>query len=692
MKNLLRHLAAFDDEALAAIASKGLVRRARKDVEEGLVGEIEHETTSARIRVSEFTVTLPDKGPAFAKCTCPASSCCRHILAAVIHLREGQSSPLPAAAPGEARKELLACTLTQISRWAGKAGLREALEILEKNEYVQVEEQEAVLVRFHSASVECRYFAGGGLDGMVVSAKEKLRKPFAAAAVLAYQRLHGVRPEMPVSPAPRAAPRDSGAPRTLEEVLASTRALLEESVSIGLTHLTPGVAARLATLSVSATGVHLPRLSLGLRRLSDEVSLLLGRNAQASEERLFDSIARCYALCRAVAAEPANPELAGEHRSAYQDALEIELVGVGAYRFRAASGYRGLTALFWSPARQSFFSWSDSRPLDRDREFDPAARYGAAGPWGSRATVDQMMGARHRLFNPKVNEHQRLSGSGSTRAERLDDVAVADQDFGSRGFSSFRALREYAASIYPVGLALAKELDPLVVLSPEAWGVPAFDPTTQTLRVELLDGDGDRLPLQVVYNEWNELVIRRLETMSGRHARKQRILARVVFTRGQVGVSPVSTLEIGKTGRAGIVNLNLDAPTESGFSRWIRRLLRELSISQKGGGFDSLEMEAGETPWPDATERDVAAAESELLHLAESGRNALTRAMSDRFSEQEESLRRRGLPMLSDALHPLARSSVVSADTLRARFLCLVHRQAAVKAALSGSSKGLESR
>ena len=108
MKDLLRRLAAFDDEALAAIASKGLVRRARKDVEDGLVGEIVFETTAARIRVSVFTVTLPDKGPAFAKCTCPASACCRHILAAVIHLRERQSSASPASAPGEARKELLA--------------------------------------------------------------------------------------------------------------------------------------------------------------------------------------------------------------------------------------------------------------------------------------------------------------------------------------------------------------------------------------------------------------------------------------------------------------------------------------------------------------------------------------------------------------------------------------------------------
>src|SRR5690348_9760399 len=86
LETKLRRLASsLDAAALEALASKGLLRRAQKDVERGieirLVGEAE---TTLRLAVGDFVVTLPETGPATATCLCPAAGICQHILAAVL--------------------------------------------------------------------------------------------------------------------------------------------------------------------------------------------------------------------------------------------------------------------------------------------------------------------------------------------------------------------------------------------------------------------------------------------------------------------------------------------------------------------------------------------------------------------------------------------------------------------------------
>ena len=59
---------------------------------------------------------------------------------------------------------------------------------------------------------------------------------------------------------------------------------------------------RLQTLSVSCVGCNLPRLSLLIKSLADQVSMALRRDAAADDVRLFDTLSRAYALCHAIIA------------------------------------------------------------------------------------------------------------------------------------------------------------------------------------------------------------------------------------------------------------------------------------------------------------------------------------------------------------------------------------------------------
>jgi hypothetical protein len=83
--------------------------------------------------------------------------------------------------------------------------------------------------------------------------------------VLVFQHLRGKPlPEMVLTKGDQAGDRE--APRTRQEVLSLVQHLLENTVTIGLSHLSLSIQERFAMLAVSAQGVKLHRLSLGIER------------------------------------------------------------------------------------------------------------------------------------------------------------------------------------------------------------------------------------------------------------------------------------------------------------------------------------------------------------------------------------------------------------------------------------------
>ena len=93
-------LTAFDDDALAALANKGLVRRARKDLEAAKPSILAPQQGALRLQVEDCTVDLAIM-PGQSKCSCPASGICRHILVGLLFVRE---SALAAPANVEEKK------------------------------------------------------------------------------------------------------------------------------------------------------------------------------------------------------------------------------------------------------------------------------------------------------------------------------------------------------------------------------------------------------------------------------------------------------------------------------------------------------------------------------------------------------------------------------------------------------------
>jgi hypothetical protein len=561
-EKLKRVLAAFDEAGLVALASVGLVRRARKDLEAGGVGHEEGDAAVV-VRGPGWAVTMPPDGPTRAADTTQASGITRHILAATIYLREhwaaapaagpAGASPAPAAAaPGgpsvgeQLADAVMALAPDDLRKWAGKAALRDALAVVAQGPEVEEETHAGLVIRLVRHGVEARLFAGAGgkpaelLDGVRTTAPKAHHARWVAAAVLALQQKRGKRvevadPDGPAGPA--------GAPVTRAQVLESARGLFAGMVGTGLAHLSDRTAQRLFTLSVSATAVVLPRLSRLVRAIADDVQLALGRNAAADPARLFGRVAAADALARALEAAGENPpaSLVGRPRTEYDLAGDLTLAGVGAYPWQTASGFEGVTALFRDLANGRFLTWTASRPVGTPGRFTADGAYRAETVWNC-GPAEHLCRSLVRLRSARVNPAGRLSAGKESTAESLEPTDPAKVDFGRQGFDDWAALAAYAADTAPVGLAEVRPTERVVVLKPAAWGERVFDELRQCFRWPLADAAGRAVALTLPWNGVNEAAVEFLEAVRPAVDRLTHVVARLVPGPGGTAVEPVSLL------------------------------------------------------------------------------------------------------------------------------------------------------
>lgn len=487
MHRLADIYAAFDDDALASLANKGLVRRARKDLEKSVPRELGEENGKLRLAVEEATVLLAEV-PAQSTCTCNAGIC-RHILTAIMFVRQNAASPAdaPAAAatPAISDADLLGLNDDQLLEWAGKLLYRKGLLMAAQHE-AAIEMGSAIAIRFPAINVTCRWMPGGGLAAMLCSCHKPAACEHKVAAVLAY---HNIKAGKILDITETAREASADAARTRDEVRASVHQLLCEITAIGFSRLSSSAVERLKTLAMSAHGVDLPRLERQLKSLADEIQQLLARNAQASSSSLLLSAARTEALCAALA-KP-TPALIGQHRSQYEPITgELELMGLGARRWQSRSGYVGLTLYFWDVGGSRFTSWCDARPLNTPG-FDPVARYHQGGPWtGCKEPYDACRNS-YRVAGAWRNLAGRISGRESTRA-----IGIGKSDLARLpAITQWRQLTTRLNSLFGGGLAQHTEVDELVLLQVASATPATFNAVRQEATQIMVDQDQKLLPL-----------------------------------------------------------------------------------------------------------------------------------------------------------------------------------------------------
>lgn len=95
-------ICSLDTVALEALASRGLLRRAKKDLERHPAITISEDGGLLRARYESRDIVIPNAGPSQATCSCPAPGYCHHILVVLLHVQaDGMGDPAMSISPGQ---------------------------------------------------------------------------------------------------------------------------------------------------------------------------------------------------------------------------------------------------------------------------------------------------------------------------------------------------------------------------------------------------------------------------------------------------------------------------------------------------------------------------------------------------------------------------------------------------------------
>jgi hypothetical protein len=695
---------ALDDDALAALASKGLLRRAQKDLEHA-APERRDETDAQAVLffvAENVYVSMPASGPQQAHCSCPAGSRCRHILAAALFLRDlasksaapapiSSSSPTPSqtnhvdrakSAPTDISPapslplspspspspQLLSLAAAELQKWAGRTLYRQGQDDLTAGLECTIEEApELILFRFPAYNVVVRWIAGAGLEGMICSCKQLHTCRHRVAAVLAYQRRHTA---PGVAPAPdtvgRAAERATDVPANRGEVLQASERLLVEIVAVGFNRLSGNTEGRLQTLA-------------------DHVAWLNNRDVRADTHHLLRDAARTYALVTALRrAGNAPAALIGEQRSRYFDVGMLELVGLGAQQWRTRSGYTGLTVFFWDVQSARWATWTDARPVYYvSIKFDPREHYRHGQAWSGGTTPLTLSRSRVRLMNARRNLDYRLSSHRECQvltAQPIDPPGAPDLPGLSRvQYGDWSALGQRLAAVAAGGLLEREALTDLVIVTPERWEAGEYDELHQCLLRPVSDKAGRVLMLTLPHETAWEFAVDTLAKWEPRRQGTWGILGRARLAESGLEVTPISLLNRAQA-QAGadgtdrlVVNITLDA--EGPAATPLSGTANETETATPPAPPPDEELpEEDEEEEQGAVGADAGSAvtlaldacATDLTYVAEVGSMAGRAEHARNLGAGAERLRQLGLTTCADALTALAGALASSQHTLQA--------------------------
>ncbi|MEK7412078.1 MAG: hypothetical protein AAB263_02040 [Planctomycetota bacterium] len=524
--------ALLGDDELIALANRGLLRRARKDLETAKPA-IQGETASGlSVRWDQQTIVLAER-PAESRCTCSAGGICRHILACFLHLASTSATgQAAAAAPQPCGAEITALTDEELEHWAGKAMWKRARRELAIGLSVVCEDGAPFIGRIAEWNAVCRWMPGGGMRGMLCSCHEPGVCVHRVAVVLAWQVQQGCRTIERDDVVPDAS---SGAVRSRIEVGEEVAALCEDLVSLGFSRTGAMHAERFRTLAMAARGVDLPRLERLVRSLAQEIDGWLSRDPQSSDIRLLERSAACWALSKAL--KKPTPELVGVHRSQYERVHNLELVGAGLEFWKTASGFHGLSVYFWDRLNRCWCTWSEARPVTTS-DFDPLGRAAAPGPWPGATSPGHISTTSGMLMGAWRNRALRLSGRPSSRWHGKRASAAVDLPSPTE---DWRDLWSRLPELYPIGFAERHVYSDIVLMRPAKWLPATFDTHRQQLIRNLVDSGGRQISIMIPQASHTQTVINQMESLSDGADRS--LLARLLITADGICLHPISLVE-----------------------------------------------------------------------------------------------------------------------------------------------------
>lgn len=487
-------VAALDDDALAALANKGLVRRAHKEVARFEIAAADETAIDVRYTgTPPASVTVRSGGPRDAVCGCPVAGVCLHIVGALLAIRavagpEAAPDAGPAEPTSDVEAELLSLDPATVNRAAGIAAVRAVAGRVLDSPTDVTRGPTSLRITWPDAP-EIMAVPGGGFAGLLVpgTRSDTADRALRLEAMVRLWARNGRSWSWPDNAGSGVVVHEGQ-----REAMTAACWAIESILRGGLSRARPDATQRLAAAAQRARLEDLPLLGQLLTQAGGRVRGLSDRDSAATERATLTALARAWSLGRALqaAAAPLPSHLVGTRGGKGEPATVGTLVPLAIRWWQGSSGSRGFTLLAWDADHALLETVTTGRAAGAD----PSFRRSWEAPllWGLSAAA--LTAGPFELTDPERRDDGTLSPTSRTRARSVADFRSQPVDLDQLARTlEWAAARADADGFRPAAPAVR------LVRPARLMGVKALelDEVQQQLVWPLVARDGQRRQARV---------------------------------------------------------------------------------------------------------------------------------------------------------------------------------------------------
>ncbi len=534
-----------DDDYLTGLCNKGTVKRAYKDLAQESPS-VTWQAETAEVALSEETCVI--RVPlGESTCSCPSRSMCRHIITAILWLK--QQAPdehaddaldiKPAAEQENTEKqeklktpeelphtpklleEILKIPTDRLKRACRGKRYQQFLAYLRAGELPAIEESSIVTVMLPWEKATVKLLEPFTYSTCTCHSRELCAHK--AQAVLAYQLSKGqiTLKELDVL-------QEEENTWDMEQVQKFGKSVCDlviHQMSTGLSRQSPEISESLERQAVIAHRTGLPAMETLLREASSEYKDYFSRSAAFRSEELFRLLMKLYSRAGRLQKAEEQKEiqsLAGTFRDTYEPVGKLHLLGMGGRTFKSKTGYEGEIYYFLEPEQKRWYTWTDARPVFYDgvRRRPPSGSDNAMAPWGLNCSREQLQSLEFELLGGKAAAGGRLSVSRESKGEILGERSLLAEEVRELIYWDYEELLQdsYGAADQEqvTQNRVSGRRERLFLAGAVGWGEAEFDTIQQRFSWSLYDRKGKKLFISLKYTKEEKMTINLLERLERR--------------------------------------------------------------------------------------------------------------------------------------------------------------------------------
>ncbi|MDE6005331.1 MAG: hypothetical protein K2G88_08105 [Oscillospiraceae bacterium] len=541
MNFLQEALALADESYLIGMSNKGIYKRACKDLEHAEIF-VNYQENFAEVNINGEVCNI--KNPLWeSSCSCPSRTVCRHLISAILFLREQSSESEDNNATAELEEDLqesLPDLLKQELQQVSQAQLKKALGNQTKFMIPWIQEQKIILEESsilsgilpdeNQTAVRIVY----PLAHSTCACHKKELCAHKAIIILAWQvKQNLIKAEDFLE---QIQCLDLKNIQDIQDSAKRSYDLLYNILKWGLVRIPENMPEHLEASAVQSHALKMADAERMLREIGSSLAECRDRRAVFQLEIFLQKICTCAECLLNLQKESILVSDLGQFKKTYQEySQDLEILPIGQRKIETHE-YIGVNYYFLNldyHAEQKFLIYSDIRPVFYEGKAYPKSSV----PWNADVPIAKLMHNKMVLKYAKISDGK-LSSSKETKIVFQTKAILNCEEIRNLIYFDFRKLAiDYSQK------NLNFETDRLCFVKPSACLYSGFDTHAQCYQMRIADNSGNVICMQVRYKAENKKFINLLENIGNimlKNPEQDTVwLCSVYFENGKLNLYPI---------------------------------------------------------------------------------------------------------------------------------------------------------